>query len=161
VDADPDLTVVRASQAAGILSFDPDRLNPLFGEARLIDVQSRVGIPQDLDHVSLEFLEEFVVRPRGLGDELLQGTHHTAVDGFSDVLDAAAIPAEQEPLNKAVGVVLRLVPAETRGVAFEKHSEFRSELTECFHVHVRSPGEPPGGYPELPLYQILLWRRRS
>jgi hypothetical protein len=58
-------------------------------------------------------------------------------------------------------VVLGLVPTEVRSVAFQKPFEFRLELTQSLHVHARSPDEAPLGNPELALYQILLWRRRS
>jgi len=95
IDTDPDLAVIRASQAAGLLAFDADGPDALLGDAWFINIEGGIGVTQNVGHIVLELLQNGVIGPGQLADKFLQGAHDAAVDGFGDVLDATTVTAAE------------------------------------------------------------------
>src|SRR5437764_3745954 len=91
----------------------------------------------------LQFLQDGLVFPLGLGDKLLKRADHTVLHRLGDVLDVAAFTAAQQPLDKLSSVRLRLIPTEQRHIPVEKQIEFRLQPSQIEHVHVQSSADPP------------------
>jgi len=147
VERDGDLAVGRLAQLAAVLVLDADGVLPLLGEAGIVDDEEPLGAGQGPGHHRAIAMEDLLIVPGTLIDELLQGLVGIADreefgrewDPADHGLDALAIAVlEQAAEIDAAPGALRLVAeivVEELGVDLEPAEDLGSEFGCMGLVH--------------------------
>jgi len=100
---DAHLAVVEFAQPAAPLALHADRLAALLGEGGGVEDEDRVGLAQLCAHLACQLIEQGLVVPVGLAEELLESLA-LAVVQVGDALGVLAGQVGEQPLDVVPGV---------------------------------------------------------
>jgi hypothetical protein len=92
----PDLAVVDPPEGAAVLAADARRMDPLLGEARVVEDEHPARGSELLPHEALQLADAALVVPGRVGQELLELARRRP-DLLGDVLDVLALDRQDEP----------------------------------------------------------------
>src|SRR5215831_6099495 len=108
-----DLTILHTAQARTILAGDPDRVFPLFGEARLVKDQDPLGLAHIVVDQAMVGVPHLRLIPDDLTETPLHRPHVAAFYPQRDGLDRFAFQGTELAYHIAKEMLPRLAPGKT------------------------------------------------
>jgi hypothetical protein len=110
------LAVADLAQGATILARDADGLAALFAKAGVVDDPDAFRIVQARSEERVQPINDRFMRPRGIGQEALEGAGIDATDSFGEIFGIAALGVlDEQAAQVAFGMLLHLLTAKQGG----------------------------------------------